>query len=280
MRAIHDPGFSDFALKVGNGSSSFVNGKDIMLPRHILISAYQNCSLIDKLINSVYPDTSLINLDPFLTTKRAILTPKNEDADFINHMLKNSPIILLRNLDPTFGLCNGTRLICRTFSRNVIEAEIVIGHHKGERVFIPRIPLRPSPSDKYPFNFRRKQFPIKLSFAMTVNKAQGQTLDKVGIYLPQPIFSHGQLYVALSRAKKSADVTVAINPNDSNTDGFHRTPMTKKQILYLSTLCCNIHYYNKPHTLKNSLHLKNPSCSWRALFLYGRSCASRSHFRT
>ncbi|KAK9733317.1 hypothetical protein RND81_04G059400 [Saponaria officinalis] len=256
MRAIHDPGFSDFALKVGNGSPPFENGEDIMcntpicpslgryimLPRQIVISADQNCSLMDKMISSVYPDISLINLDPFRTTKKAILTPKNKDADFINHMLvtkqvgqafeyksfdeaidittvqypieflnticpsglpphhlvlkKNSPIILLRNLDPNYScLCNGTRIIYRALSRNVIEAEIVIGHHKGERVFIPRIPLQPSPSDKYPFNFRRKQFPVKLSFAMTINKAQGQTLDK--------------LYVALSRANKSADVTVA-----------------------------------------------------------------------
>ncbi|KAK9732852.1 hypothetical protein RND81_04G027000 [Saponaria officinalis] len=76
MRAIHDPGFSDFALKVGNGSPPFENGEDIMLPRHILISADQNCSLMDKLISSVYPDISLINLDLFRTTKKSYLDSK------------------------------------------------------------------------------------------------------------------------------------------------------------------------------------------------------------
>ena len=46
----------------------------------------------------------------------------------------------------------------------------------------------------------RKQFPIQLCFAMTINKAQGQSWDVVGIDLRIPAFTHGQLYVALSRA--------------------------------------------------------------------------------
>jgi ATP-dependent exoDNAse (exonuclease V) alpha subunit len=46
---------------------------------------------------------------------------------------------------------------------------------------------------------------------MTVNKAQGQTLDRVGIYLPDHVFSHGQLYVALSRARQAASIKVSIN---------------------------------------------------------------------
>jgi hypothetical protein len=47
---------------------------------------------------------------------------------------------------------------------------------------------------------------------MTINKAQGQTLDYVGIYLPQPVFSHGQLYVTLSRAKTENSVKIIIRP--------------------------------------------------------------------
>ena len=75
--------------------------------------------------------------------------------------------------------------IWRTFSfkytanllNNVIEARALTGSNIGERILIPRIPL--STTEKYPFNFTRRQFPIRLAFAITANKSQGQTLKKV-----------------------------------------------------------------------------------------------------
>jgi ATP-dependent DNA helicase PIF1 len=89
----------------------------------------------------------------------------------------------------------------------------VLGQHAGKRIFLPRIPLCPSDDEMFPFQFKRKQFPIRLSFAMTVNKAQGQTIPNAGIYLPEPVFSHGQLYVALSRSTARNNVKILVLPN-------------------------------------------------------------------
>ncbi|XP_071905593.1 uncharacterized protein [Coffea arabica] len=125
---------------------------------------------------------------------------------------ENCPLMLLRNLNPAEGLCNGTRLICRDLGQHTISAEIVFGHHRGKRVFIPRIPLQSPDNDKNGIPFIRTQFPVRLCFALTINKSQGQTLDYVGIYLREPVFSHGQLYVALSRARTAAKVKILLVP--------------------------------------------------------------------
>ncbi len=75
-------------------------------------------------------------------------------------------------------------------------------------MLIPRIDLTVPEGDDVPSPFKRRQLPVLPALAMTINKAQGQTLDRVGVYLPRSVLAHGQLYVALSRCGNPANVRV------------------------------------------------------------------------
>ena len=126
------------------------------------------------------------------------------------------PLMLLRNLDPPNGLCNGTRMILLESRPRVLVCRILGGKHAGQTAFIPRITLRPSNEDM-PIPLIRRQFPVRLAFAMTINKSQGQSVTHVGLDLRTPVFSHGQLYVALSRCTSGQRIKVLFPEGQTHT---------------------------------------------------------------
>uniref|UniRef100_A0A2N9GSG7 ATP-dependent DNA helicase n=1 Tax=Fagus sylvatica TaxID=28930 RepID=A0A2N9GSG7_FAGSY len=147
-----------------------------------------------------------------------------------NHKLRLAvglPIMLLRNLNQSNGLCNGTRLVVSQLSKWVIEAKIITGSHVGQKVFIPRIVLSPSET-KWPFVLKRRQFPVCVCFAMTINKSQGQSLKHVGLFLPKPVFSHGQLYVAVSRVTTRNGLKILITDTDSKSSSVTKNIVYKE----------------------------------------------------
>ena len=120
------------------------------------------------------------------------------------------PLMLMRNLNPKMGLCNGTRLIFHSIHKShLLECVIAEGECKNRKVLIPRITLKPKDRE-FPFEWCRRQFPVRVGFAMTINKSQGQTLLNVGVWLNDTCFGHGQLYVCISRVGSSKRIKFAI----------------------------------------------------------------------
>jgi hypothetical protein len=123
-----------------------------------------------------------------------------------------SVVMLLRNLNVQAGLCNGTRLLVREIGAYTLQVSIINSADPEDINIIhciPRITLS-TLEGELPFTLTRKQFPVRLCFAMTINKSQGQSLNRVGIDLRYPTFTHGQLYVAFSRSKNWQKVSVLL----------------------------------------------------------------------
>ncbi|XP_008180546.1 uncharacterized protein LOC103308627 [Acyrthosiphon pisum] len=138
--------------------------------------------------------------------------------------------MLLRNIDPKRQLCNGTRLVVTELRPHNFKARKLSSADDGQDdIILPAVALTSSEEDDLPFQMKRIQFPVRLSFAMTINKSQGQTFDRVGLLLLSPAFSHGQLYVAFSRVRDAQSVRVGMY-----CDGNGR--FVTKNIVYAAVL--------------------------------------------
>ena len=127
-----------------------------------------------------------------------------------------APLMLLCNLDPLQGLCDGTQLRLLRSTQRVLECHVLTENGDGNVVLIPRMALDSGLEDS-PVPFRRFQFPVYLVYAMTINKSQGQTLKHVGLNLRSPVFSHGQLYVALSHCTHPRNIKILFPINQEDT---------------------------------------------------------------
>jgi ATP-dependent exoDNAse (exonuclease V) alpha subunit len=124
-----------------------------------------------------------------------------------------SPVMILRNINPAQGLCNGTRAIITQMTARVLEVRILGGQFAGSTAFLPRVTIIPSDAN-LPFQLRRRQFPVRLAFAMTINKSQGQSVKHVGLDLRTHVFTHGQFYVAVSCCTSRFNIKVLLKEEE------------------------------------------------------------------
>jgi hypothetical protein len=102
-------------------------------------------------------------------------------------------------------------MIVTNLSPYCVACQIAVRPHEGEDHCFFRIKLSTKAiSRTKQQTLVHTEFPFRLAFAMTINKAQGQSLDHVGLDLRKPVFSHGQLYVALSQSTSPASVIVLL----------------------------------------------------------------------
>ncbi|KAG0588920.1 hypothetical protein KC19_2G278400 [Ceratodon purpureus] len=234
--------FAQWLLQLGDGSN-FDDASSNMIQLHNWINIVSSIRcLIDNIYNNI--DDMSLHEDQYFRD-RTILSARNTDVDLINKEILQSfpgnletfrsadsntveagadnhatypseylnsldlsgiplskldlkigcPIILLRNLAPKQGLCNGARMVLTRFSHRVLEARLLFGPHAGEH------------------------FPVRFAFAMTINKSQGQSVKYIGLDIRVPVISHGQLYVALSRATSPNHISALLPQNStvSNT---------------------------------------------------------------
>uniref|UniRef100_A0A0L8GQD9 ATP-dependent DNA helicase n=1 Tax=Octopus bimaculoides TaxID=37653 RepID=A0A0L8GQD9_OCTBM len=142
--------------------------------------------------------------------------------------------MLLRNLTPMRGLLNGTRILVLSIKDLFIHGKILNRSKKGEEAFIPCINFHPS-ERTLPFSMSRQQFPVIPVFAMIINKSQDQSFNNVGIILPSPAFSHGQLYVVLGRSRSCNNIKILVKDHPKQgeliADQVFTRNMALKQLL-------------------------------------------------
>ncbi|XP_054260096.1 ATP-dependent DNA helicase PIF1-like [Macrosteles quadrilineatus] len=205
---------------------------DSVFPANVLLDS-DMCSrraILSTLIVNVKEinDHILNSLDGHLYELRSADTVDRENDDGLDvdvqllntatgkgvpdHVLRlkiGSVCLIMRNLNIAEGLVNGTKVIVIGITNRLITVRLP---GQTQPIGIPRITFTFAFVEGSPLRVRRRQFPLMLAYCMTGHKSQGQTIDSVGVDLRTDCFTHGQLYVLLSRVRHPDHIVVLVHP--------------------------------------------------------------------
>jgi ATP-dependent DNA helicase PIF1 len=242
-RAIRDPVFAAFLESVGSGSlaevvvpdssrvadvesliSSVYDDPSTLMKHQILALTLETASTVNAACLRKWPgflherfssDTYVDCRDPDGFPHEYIESLAMPGAPPFTLGLKiGAKYMCIRNIDVGKGLANGTMMQLLQIDQRSLQLRITSGSHVGAvELLVPIVFHITSEASGLPFAVERRQYPLIPAFCLSVHKAQGQSLDFVGLIFESDPFAHGQLYVALSRAASWTKIRVVMGAN-------------------------------------------------------------------
>ena len=227
-RAVANPAYAAWLERIGNGSEVNVNLPDYCLcdsiatmiqrvygnadsivedqeGKMILSLTVADARMINELVINIIPgpmDMAVANdtipVQDHVPPEYVASMTLSGVPEFRLAMKIGARYMILKNYSP--GVCNGVLCSLLNYSRYTVQVQLLTGPRARSIVLLPRVTFSVAASNSgLPFDFVRNQFPITLAYCVTVHKAQGQSLRRLGLYFSGDVFAHGQVYVALSR---------------------------------------------------------------------------------
>lgn len=177
--------------------------------RMILAMTLDQCAAInDECINRIIGDSYMaMASDDMRACKNRDLYPPEYIASLnfggvppaVLKFKKNARFMIIKNYNPP-DVCNGVLCELLSWSKFNIQVRLLSGPGERKIIMLPRCNFSILEAKSgLPFTFARWQFPIVCAYAVTIHKSQGQSLNRIGLFIEADAFVHGLIYVALSR---------------------------------------------------------------------------------
>lgn len=233
---------NDVILTTTNAEADKLNQLVLSMLKPDVATTYKAADMVYELDVSEY-DKLLYSVNPVAGLKMCKTVKKIENggiAQFVKsfdhpdlqpltfEVKPCSLVVMTKNIDQKRRLCNGTRLCVDNTLPNELKCVLLVCNatdtdtKEPETITVTRVDsmyrmsavnldaAKFAPRHHRAYVVVRNQLPLKLAFAMTTHHSQGQTFNKVGLYLMNygSIFTDGQLYAALSRSNKRENVKI------------------------------------------------------------------------